>query len=55
MATIFGPEWDAVELSDIQRFLDGADAQPLVWAAKGEAKGTDIDRERQSSMCALGG
>lgn len=38
--TIFGPEWDAVSLSDVRLFLDGAVDEPLLW----EAKGTKLDR-----------
>jgi hypothetical protein len=36
--TIFGPDLEALELSRLETFLDGADDEPLEW----EAKGTDI-------------
>lgn len=46
MPTIFGPEWEALDLPDIQAFLDGADDEPLVWEAKGP--GTDKHHVRRA-------
>ena len=33
--TIFGTAWSALALDDVQRFLDQADDEPLLWEAKG--------------------
>ncbi|MEA2331634.1 MAG: hypothetical protein QOH58_1772 [Thermoleophilaceae bacterium] len=38
MPTIFGPEFEALQLADLQAFLDRADDEPLEW----EAKGTEV-------------
>ena len=51
MPTIFAADWEDVELSDVEAFLAGADAEPLIW----EAKGTDIDRHHvRRSVCGFG-
>jgi hypothetical protein len=39
MRTLFGVEWDQLELSHVRVFLEGAEDEPLLW----EAKGTKID------------
>jgi len=51
MPTIFGQDWESLELSDVRTFLEGADPEPLVW----EAKGTDINRHHvRRTVCGFG-
>jgi hypothetical protein len=51
MPTIFGPEWESLELADVESFLAGADPEPLVW----EAKGTDVNRHHvRRTVCGFG-
>jgi hypothetical protein len=46
--TIFGTTWADLTLDDVQRFLDGADDEPLLW----EAKGTRLDKaEVRRQVC----
>jgi hypothetical protein len=48
--TIFGPEWPDLTLVHVQRYLDQADDEPLLW----EAKGTKLDKsEIRRQVCAF--
>jgi hypothetical protein len=55
--TIFGPRWDALRLEDLRAFLDDADAEPLLWEAKGRNPrdpSKELDRhDLRKDMCAF--
>jgi predicted HTH transcriptional regulator len=48
--TLLGPPLHELTLEDLQRFIDDADAEPLLW----EAKGTELSKEQvRSNVCAF--